>query len=406
MVAPYSGTEICGRPPWDGLSDDVFELAGAGLTVRLTAFTRYGREAAATRQRLLQYIPALEAAGIQVHYAPLLDDDYVRTLARGGTASRREMVREYGARLRTLLRGPSPDIVWIYTELFPYLPGWFERLALSRCGAVVYDFDDAFFHSYDAHPKALVRALLGRKLQPLLRRAAAACCGNAYLEAYAARYCKRTMILPTVVDTDVYTPACRSSAAVEPLVIGWIGSPFTWRYLRDLMPLLADLASERGIKVRVVGAGPGAAEADFPGLELLDWAEEREVADVQSMDIGIMPVPDEIWARGKSGYKLVQYMACGLPVVASPVGVNSAIIKHGDTGFLAKDLSEWRAFLTLLLDNSDLRSRLGAAGRKRAEEHYSLKVQAPRLVALLRSVAGPAENGSDQAAPNGSSARA
>jgi glycosyltransferase involved in cell wall biosynthesis len=137
----------------------------------------------------------------------------------------------------------------------------------------------------------------------------------------------------------------------------------------------------------VVGAGPSAAEASFPGLELLDWAEEREVADVQSMDIGIMPVPDEIWARGKSGYKLVQYMACGLPVVASPVGVNSDIIQHGETGFLARDMAEWRKFLLLLLDDADLRSRLGKAGRNRAEEHYSLQAHAPRLVELLRSVA-------------------
>jgi hypothetical protein len=356
--------------------------------MRLTAFTRYGREAAATRQRLLQYIPALEAAGIEVRYAPLLDDDYVRTLARGGTASRMSKVREYGSRLRTLLSGPRSDVVWIYAELFPFLPGWFERLALSRAGAVVYDFDDAFFHNYDSHPNKLVRTFLGSKLQPLLRRAAAACCGNAYLEAYASRFCERTIVLPTVVDTDSYLPRPAPKGPGEPLVIGWIGSPFTWRYLREMMPLLAEFARERAVKVRVVGAGPSAAEEAFPGLELLDWAEESEVADVQGMDIGVMPVPDEIWAKGKSGFKLIQYMACGLPVVASPVGVNREIVEHEKTGLLATGAAEWRDALDLLISDSDLRARMGAAGRTRAEEKYSLRAHAPRLVQLLRDVAG------------------
>ena len=356
---------------------------------RLTAFTRYGREAAATRQRLLQYVPALEAAGIEVRYEPLLDDAYVRSLARGGSVPRRGMIRAYAHRLKTLVYGPRPDVVWVYAELFPFLPGWFERLALGRSPALVYDFDDAFFHNYDAHSNPLVRTLLARKLQPLLRRAAAACCGNDYLEAYASRFCQRTMFLPTVVDSDVYTPRRGAREPGEPLVIGWIGSPFTWRYLHQMMPLLSELARERGIRVRVVGAGPKAAAAAFPGLDLLDWAEDREVADVQSMDIGIMPVPEEIWARGKSGYKLIQYMACGLPVVASPVGINKNIVVHGETGFLAQTSDQWRAFLERLLDGADLRARMGAAGRKRAEEHYSLKVHAPRLVELIKSLAEP-----------------
>jgi glycosyltransferase involved in cell wall biosynthesis len=141
------------------------------------------------------------------------------------------------------------------------------------------------------------------------------------------------------------------------------------------------------VKVRVVGAGP-AAEADrFPGLELVEWTESGEVADVQDMDIGVMPVADEFWALGKSGYKLIQYMACGLPVVASPVGVNRDIVSHRVSGFHATSLEEWRNCLGTLIDDAGLRSRMGSAGRKRVEEEYSLQVHAPRLAALLRSVA-------------------
>ncbi len=357
--------------------------------MQIAAFTRYGRQAASTRQRLLQYIPALKAAGIDVRFEALLDDEYIRSLAAGGNFSRPDVASSYFRRFRELLSGPRADIVWVYAELFPFLPGWFERLALSRSGELVYDFDDAFFHNYDANPNPLVRTLLGRKLEPLLRRASACCCGNQYLEDYASRFCDRTMKLPTVVDTGQYTPRPVEPRPSKPLVIGWIGSPTTWRYMRSILPLLAELVRDRGIEVRVVGAGPKAEQDRFPGLELLEWAECREVADVQGMDIGVMPVADEIWALGKSGYKLIQYMACGLPVVASPVGVNRDIVAHGASGFLATTPAEWRSFLALLLDDADLRLRMGLAGRKRAQEDYSLAVHAPRLVSFLRSVAPP-----------------
>ena len=355
-------------------------------TVQVRAYTRHGREAASTRQRLLQYIPALEAAGFRVEVQPLLGDDYVRSLVAGGSFSRLEVAKSYVKRIRSLLARPSADIVWIYAELFPYLPGWFERLALSRSRAIVYDFDDAFFHTYSASSNRLIRKLLGSKFEPLLRRASACSCGNDYLLEYASNYCRRSIILPTVVDTDLYKPRLNRREPNLPLVIGWIGSPSTWGYLRPILPLLAELSRERGIKVRVVGAGAQAEKERFPGLDLVDWAESREVSDVQAMDIGIMPVPDDLWARGKSGYKLIQYMACGLPVVASPVGVNRDIVAHGTSGFQATTPDEWRTFLGLLLEDPELRLRMGAAGLKRVQENYSLSVQAPRLVDLFRSV--------------------
>jgi glycosyltransferase involved in cell wall biosynthesis len=353
--------------------------------IRVAAFTRYGREAASTRQRLLQYLPALNAAGIEVQFEPLLDDDYVRGLAQGRSVSRRRILRSYLARFRSIIAARKSDIIWVYAELLPYLPGWIEMLALGRRAAIVYDFDDAFFHNYDSSSNSLVRALLGRKLEPLMRSAAACTCGNDYLEAYASRFCARTMILPTVVDTQLYK-ARPSAATGAPVVIGWIGSPSTWPYLKPVLPILADLVRDRNVKIRIIGAGASATAEDRHGFEFVEWAEEREVADVQSMDIGIMPLPDEVWARGKSGYKLIQYLACAVPAVASPVGVNSEIVTHGRTGFIASTAEEWRRALCTLIDDADLRARLGAAGRERVQRDYSLQSQAPRLVHLLRSL--------------------
>jgi glycosyltransferase involved in cell wall biosynthesis len=354
--------------------------------MKVLAYSKYGRLAASTRQRLLQYAPALAGAGIELDHRPLLDDDYVSSLATGATYPRRRILKSYLDRIAYLLRRADADLIWVYAELFPYLPAGFERLVSSAGLPIIYDFDDAFFHQYDDNNRALVRRMLGGKLRPLIARAAACTCGNDYLRRYAAHLCERSLIFPTVVDTEAYQPTPPRADAGVP-TIGWIGSPSTWAYVRPLLPMLAQLAAAGSARVLAVGAGTRALADRFPGMELVDWSEDREIAEVKRMDIGIMPVPDEPWARGKSGYKLIQYGACGLPVVASPVGVNSEIVENGRTGLLVRSPEEWRKSLDRLLASPDLRQRMGAAGRERIVDHYSLAVHAPRLVDLFRSVA-------------------
>jgi glycosyltransferase involved in cell wall biosynthesis len=352
--------------------------------VRVLAFTRYGPRAASTRQRLLQYIPHLRGAGIEVEHHALLPDDYVESLVTGRRYPLWRVAGNYLARIGQLRRARHFDLIWVYADLLPYLPAFLERLAIGGGKPVVHDLDDAFFHHYDAMPNALVRRVLGSKFAKLLSHAAACCCGNAYVRDYAAQYCDRSIILPTVVDTSIYRPA-GSKPASGPLVIGWIGSPSTWPNVRPLLPMLAKLCAEQGVRLRVVGAGR-AAEADrFSGLDLVDWSEASEVAEVQSMDIGIMPLIDGPFERGKSGYKLIQYLACGLPVVASPIGVNCEIVTDGENGFIATSEAEWRTALIRLIEDSALRARLGRAGRSRVEADYSLSSQAPRLVEVLQA---------------------
>lgn len=349
--------------------------------MKLIAFTKYDREAASTRQRLLQYLPSLAAAGIEVDYRPLLSDSYVRSLAGKGQVSKSAIAAAYGCRLLDVLRRPDADLLWVYAELFPWLPAGFERIVRRHGIPIVYDFDDAFFIPYDEHRRSLVRRLLGDKLRPLIEGAAACTCGNDYLRDYAARWCRDSIVVPTVVDTDVYRPAEPPS---PPPVIGWIGSPTTWANVRPLLPLLARLHHDTGARIRAVGAGRAADQDRFDGLDLVEWSEEGEVAEVQQFNIGIMPLIDAAFQRGKSGYKLVQYMACGLPTVASPVGVNSSIVLNRTTGFLASAEANWEEALRQLLADANLRTRLGAAGRARAVEHYSLASQAPRLIELFK----------------------
>lgn len=352
--------------------------------MRVTAFTRYARQAASTRQRLLQYLPRLRDAGIEVEHHALLDDEYVQSLATGRSYSKARVAAAYLDRLGRLAEAHRSDIVWVYVELFPYLPALIERLATAG-KAVIYDMDDAFFHRCDDSPNPLVRSLLAGKHGKLLSRAAACTCGNKYLRDFAARYCPNSIVLPTVVDTDIYRPIGRKPGT--PLAIGWIGSPTTWPNVRPLLPLLQDLCAGGEVELRVVGAGAAADGDRFQGMELVDWSEATEVAEVQRMDIGIMPLVDSPFERGKSGYKLIQYMACGLPTVASPVGVNRTIVTDGTNGFLATTDAEWRQALTRLIGDRELRYRMGERGRQLVEESYSLNSQAPRMIDLFQSVA-------------------
>jgi glycosyltransferase involved in cell wall biosynthesis len=353
--------------------------------MQLTAFTKYGRMAASTRQRLLQYMPALQAAGLELDFRPLLDDEYVASLATGRRYARRNIAAAYVRRIGEIALKPLGDVVFVYGELLPWLPSPLERLLLLRRRPIIYDIDDAFFHTYDRHRNRLVRSILGGKFEPLLRAAAACICGNAYLREYVSRYCQNAVVVPTVVDTDKYRPASTDHAL--PPVIGWIGSPTTWPYVRPLLPLLQDLVSSGRARVKIVGAGAAARDDSFPGLELVSWAEEREIEDVQSFDMGIMPLSGDEWARGKSGYKLIQYMACGLPVVASPVGVNRDIVIDGKTGLLAITGEEWRRQLELLIAGSHMRRALGAEGRRRAVAKYSLTAHTPTVVGILKAAA-------------------
>ncbi|MEO5578098.1 MAG: glycosyltransferase family 4 protein [Sphingomicrobium sp.] len=354
--------------------------------IKIAAFTKYDREAASTRQRVLQYLPHLARAGIDVEVHALLDDAYVRSLASGAAASKTAIAAAYARRLRQLLRPQAADLIWVYAELFPWLPAGFERLAFRSGKPIVYDFDDAFFHPYDNHRNPLVRRALEDKLVPLIKGAAAVCAGNAYLKGYATRAGANAIVLPTVVDIDQYVPA--KTRPDRRLTIGWIGSPSTWGFVRPLLPLLAELCHTHGVAFSAVGAGAAAETDRFAGLTFSPWTEASEIASVQAMDIGIMPLPDEPWARGKCGYKLIQYMACGLPVVASPVGVNSDIVEVGVSGFLATDTEQWRTALTRLIDNPALRAAMGEAGRARAVKAYSLQTHAPRLVEIMRGAVG------------------
>jgi glycosyltransferase involved in cell wall biosynthesis len=356
--------------------------------MKLQCLTRYDDMGASSRVRMSQYLAALVrlAPDWSIQRQSLLDAAYLqRKYAGRDTVA--ATLRCYARRAQTLARDAPPDLWWIEKELWPYAPAWLERRLLAARPYVL-DFDDAIFHNYDLHRFALVRGLLGGKIDLLMAKAALVTAGNAYLADRArAAGAPWVEIVPTAVDLDHYPmPEHENWTTSQPVDIVWIGSPATAAYLDALSGPLQELAARRSIRLVTIGAGA----RQIPGVEVLSlpWSAASEAADIARCQIGVMPLPDSPWERGKCGYKLIQYMACGLPVVASPVGVNSQIVRGGHNGWLATDSTQWLQHLGALVDDAAMRRRLGRAGRRMVEQGYSVQALAPRLAAMLREAAG------------------
>lgn len=355
--------------------------------MRVLLLTKYGNLGASSRLRTLQYVPALRAEGWVIDIQPLLDDDYLSALYAKRSIMA-HVLSGYSRRLGLLLARRAYDVVWIEKEAFPWVPFLIEKCTLPKRPRYVVDYDDAMFHRYDQHSNPWVRRLLGKKIDQVMARADVVTVGNDYLGMRAERAgARRVQHIPTVVDTSRYTVKDTRDRSKVP-VIGWIGSPDTVRFLAPQFEIFSRLKERRSLRMIAIGARPDQVEGS--PFEAVPWTEATETELLRSLDVGIMPLQDTPWQRGKCGYKLIQYMACGLPVVASPVGVNSRIVEQGQTGFLASSGDEWLEAMERLLDDDGLRTKMGREGRARVDEKYSLAVQAPRVVSMLRSLVAEA----------------
>ena len=289
--------------------------------VKILLLTRYDRLGASSRLRVLQYLPYFQSLGWQVDPVPFFSQAYLRNLY-AGQSTWQQVLLAYLRRCKALTRAGGYDLVWIEKELLPFFPAVAERLLNLLHIPYMVDYDDALFHQYDLHCLWPVRAVLGRKIDAVMRQASLVVAGNEYLAARARNAgARRVEIVPTVIDLDRYpAPDPQGETTDRPLIVGWIGTPKTSRYLHPLKPVFASLQTRCNVRFVAVGASR-ASLGDLP-VEPWPWTEATEVESISQFDIGIMPLDDSPWERGKCGYKLIQYMACGLPVVASPVGVN------------------------------------------------------------------------------------
>jgi glycosyltransferase involved in cell wall biosynthesis len=357
-------------------------------------------EGAGCRFRVSQFIPYLEANGFDVTLSTLYTNDffrlvyqpghYVEKTGRFASLAVRHVLSLVGAR--------NYDVIFLYRELLPVGPAILEPLLSMMAPPIVFDFDDAIFLGNVSDANRFIASLkFPNKMATIVRRAAHVIAGNEFLASYARRYNDAVTVIPTSVDTNRFVPRGPAHAARAPLTIGWIGSPTTAPFLRVLAEPLRAVAERHPFTFRVSGATDPIA---MPGvaIDAPRWSMADEVSLFNTCDIGVYPLPHDDWSRGKCGFKAIQFMACGVPVVASPVGVNLEIIQDGVNGFLAADVREWADKIERLLADPDLRARFGAAGRRTIQERYDLAVNAPAIASVLRDAAASGADRSNRRA--------
>ncbi len=359
--------------------------------IRVLALSPQPIEGAGCRFRIAHYIPYLQANGFDVELSPLYTNEFFRLVHKPGYIPEKAVnFTEFALRrLWSLQELGHYDVVFLYREIFPIGPGWVERLMTSPGHPpVVFDFDDAIFLPSVSKANRIIEALkFPGKVADIIHRSAEVIAGNDYLAAYARRFNSAVTVIPTTVDTTAFTPAVSKQPDPRGLVLGWIGSPTTADYLNPFVRVLQRLtAAGHRFVMRVSGSGEP-VQVDSVTVDNLPWALDKEIDLFRTCDIGVYPLPDDEWSKGKCGFKAIEFMACGVPVVAARVGVNKEIIIDGVNGFLASSDDEWAEKLTRLLADPELRARLGAAGRRTIEERYSLRVRAPQMAGVLRRAA-------------------
>ncbi|MCX6173169.1 MAG: glycosyltransferase family 4 protein [Ignavibacteriales bacterium] len=357
------------------------------ISIKILALTRYSTLGASSRFRIYQYLPYLREHGCEFTIQPLLSDKYISHLYNKTPLPLLEIIKKYFERILLLLRKNQFDIIWLQQEAFPWIPAWFETALIKSNVPVIVDYDDAFFHRYDMNKYSLIKKLLGKKIDKIMSIAEVVVVGNQYLAERAIQNkAKNVKILPTVIDFDKYAVKTKSEIQ-ELFTIGWVGSPLNSKYVKYIESELRDFCYKSNSIVHLIGTGIIELK-DIPH-KIISWNESTELIEIRKFDVGIMPLMDNPWERGKCGFKLIQYMACGIPVIASPVGINQELVTDGVNGFLAKTEDDWLKYLKILKNNPDLRKQMGLNGRKLVEDKFTLQINAPILTQILRKAAFP-----------------
>ena len=348
--------------------------------MNILLFSRYGPLGASSRQRSYQFLAYLKQHGIHVTVSPLFGNRYLkRRYEKKSTLA--IIAWSYANRFFRIASAKGYDLVWIEKELLPWLPSYAENYLIKKNVRYVVDYDDAIFHKYDKHRYKWIRQALGHKIDRIMRNAHLVITGNRYLAERAKKAgAKRVKIIPTVVDLKRYPKYKKKK---EPhFTIGWVGSPTTAIYLKELERVLTIFCGRYASKIVVIGSGEKIFNQELP-VKYIPWTEENEAAMIAGFDVGIMPLPDNAWVKGKCGYKLIQYMASGCPVIASRVNAPLGIVKEGVNGYLVDSPQHWLEKLEIILLNPELAKELGKNGRQLVAEKFNLRVTAPYLTSLF-----------------------
>jgi len=356
--------------------------------MKILFWVPYPSEGASNRYRVEQYLPYLKKETIRYSLRPFWSRQAYKILYLKGCYFRKAIFFICGtlSRILDLLVIFRYDIVFIHREAYPI--GWaFFDSVLSLIGKpIIFDFDDAIFLPASSQSNYFIKRFKKpEKVDDAIKKSKYVIAGNSYLADFALRFNRSVTIIPTPIDTDKYYPVVKGPS--EKIIIGWIGS-FTTLYFLDPMREVFIFLSKKfpDVRFKVVGGN-----FSINGLSCViskPWSPDQELDDLSTFDIGIMPMPDNDWTKGKCGFKAILYMSMGIPCVCSPVGMNNEIIRDGVNGFLADNQEEWVSKLSFLIGDFKLRRKIGEEARRTVEEKYSLKVNAPKYLKVIKNVYG------------------
>lgn len=337
--------------------------------------------AGSSRMRSYQYFPYLEKAGMTVSVKPFFDDAYLKDFY-SGKKNIGSVLKSYLRRFFVLFSVLRYDKIVIEKEIFPFLPAFAEWILKSFGIKYIVDYDDAIFHNYDQSSNPIIKKFLGNKIAKVMRYSGTVVAGNQYLSEYASQSgAKNIQIIPTVIDLDRYP--IKGISDPEKFVVGWIGTKTTFEkhllHCKDWIKTLQNL--DPNIHFNIVGITD---DMDLgKNVSYIQWTEATEVSEILKMDVGIMPLQDSEWEKGKCAYKLIQYAACGIPGVASDVGMNKEVCMDNETGFIAKNKEEWIEKIQLLKIDHQKRNQMGQNARKLVEDKFCIQVTAKRWKEIL-----------------------
>jgi len=361
--------------------------------MRVLGLCSYPKEAAATRFRIVQFVGPLSVRGIDVSVRPFFDRDQFAAMYSGRTSVGKvfSILRSVLERISGVFELGKYDLIFVQREAMIFGPPIFEWLYRRIANIpMVLDLDDATYVPYVSPSYGRLGSYLKffGKTDRLIRAASVVVCGNRFIAEYVEGKGSKAVVIPTIVDPNVFVPVEKDNSVP---VIGWIGTHSTFPFLESLFPVLTRLAASHKFVLKIVGAGIDKVNIDGVDVINLPWDADREIADFQSMDIGVYPIvisksANEEWIKGKSGFKAIQYMAVGVPFVMSPVGVCAEIGMPGKTHFNAVNQEDWYNPLSKLLSGSELRIRMGNAGRCLFEQDYCIEKFVDTLAETFRFV--------------------
>jgi len=337
------------------------------------------------RFRVELFEPVLQSQGVPYEIVHFLDEATWKILFKSGNKFGKiaGIAKGYLRRVAHVWKAIRYDYVFIHREAAPLGPPVFEWiLAKVFRKKIIYDFDDAIWIPNISQANKMAGWMKAFwKVKYLCKWAHTVTPGNAFLQQYAEQqHARRTVLLPTCVDVVRKHNKVKTHGTHKP-VVGWTGSHSTLFYLNEIIPVLKELQETIDFTFLVIADRPPAL--DLRDWEFVPWNATTEGEDLLKMDIGIMPLKQDAWSEGKCGFKLIQYLSCGIPALADPIGVNKVIIEDGKNGFVCNNKEEWKEKLTLLINHPELRMQLGANGRKKIEQEYSIQSQSEKFLALF-----------------------